>query len=148
MESGMRSKNLFFLIVCLLASTIIIACGSQDSGVKKDKHLEILKKYGFDIYAGAEFIEIKKGKEVGQIAIYKIDKGKASHDKLVKYYKDQLDKSSLKHGLPYGQKITIDGKKFQFTGVGGMDFTHTVVIFISKPENKDLEYQMIAVKVK
>jgi hypothetical protein len=148
MEPGMRSKNLFFFIVSVFVSTIIIACGSQDSGIKKDNHLEILKKYGFDIYAGAEFVEIKKGKEVGQIAIYKIDRGKVSHDELVKYYKDQLDKSSLKHGLPYGQKITIDGKKFKYTGVGGMDFTHTVEIFISKPENKDLEYQMIAVKVK
>jgi hypothetical protein len=144
----MRSKNLFFLIVSLLVSTIIIACGSQDSGSKKDNHLEVLKKYGFDIYAGAEFVEIKKGNEVGQIAIYKIDSGKASHDELVKYYKDQLDKSSLKHGLPYGQKITIDGKKLEFTGVGGMDYTHTVNIFISKPENKDLAYQMIAVGVK
>lgn len=144
----MRSKSLFFLIVCLLASITIIACGSQDSGVKKDNHLEILKKYGFDIYAGAEFVEIKKGKEVGQIAIYKLDSAKASHDELVKYYKDQLDKSSLKHGLPYGQKITIDGKKYEFTGVGGMDYSHTVIVFISKPGNKDLPYQMIAVGVK
>lgn len=144
----MRSKNLFFLIVSIFVATIVISCGSQDSGVKKDNHLEILKKYGFDIYTGAEFVEIKKGKEVGQIAIYKIDSAKVSHDELVKYYKDQLDKSSLQHGLPYGQKITIDGKKFEFTGVGGMDFKHTVNIFISKPENKDLGYQMIAVGVK
>jgi hypothetical protein len=125
-------------------------CGKSESGkapAAAPGSQAVLAQYGFDIIPGAEAMGVKKSNEEGNLEVYLVPAAAGSYDALVERYKKILDQSKLNHGMPFPQKLTMDGKAMEFTGVGGMDYSHTVLIFISKPGQQE-NGTLLAVQVK
>lgn len=127
----MRKLTLIFALPMLIA-----AAGCGGSGGEKPSaagNQAVLAQYGFDVIPGAEAMGTKKSNEAGNVDLYLVKPETASYEALVERYKKMLDQSKLQHGMPFPQKLTIDGKTAEFTGIGGADFSNTVNVYLSKP---------------
>lgn len=137
-------------IAMVLAVPLMLAasgCGKSE-GDKPSAAADqsVLAQYGFDVIPGAQPMGTKKSNEAGNVDLYMVGSETASYDALVERYKKILDQSKLQHGLPFPQKLTIDGKAMEFTGVGGADFTNTINFYISKP-GQDPAGTLLAIEV-